>query len=112
MHVALSTRQQDLRSELTEYFASLVTPERRRALAAASGEFGDAVVYKEVIRELGRDGWLGIGWPTEYGGQKRAVGGQLIFTRLAARARGAVPSPPLHTVGPPILRVGTAQQHE
>ena len=67
MKIALSSAQEQLRAELRDYFAALVTPERRTALAQASGEFGssgefgDATAYKEVIRQVGRDGWLGIG---------------------------------------------------
>ncbi len=112
MHVSLSTEQQDLRTELTEYFDRLVTPERRAALASATGEFGEAGVYKEVIRELGRDGWLGIGWPTEYGGQNRSMIEQLIFTDVAAIAGVPIPYLTLNTVGPTIMRYGTQEQKD
>src|SRR5690606_28830047 len=104
--------QQDLRDELRTYFADLVTPERRAALARASGEFGDADVYKEVIRDLGRDGWLGIGWPKEYGGQARSMVEQLIFTDVAAEAGVPVPYLTLNTVGPTIMRYGTPEQKD
>ena len=26
-------------------------------------------VFREIVRRMGRDGWLGVGWPVEYGGQ-------------------------------------------
>ncbi|MDQ4111977.1 MAG: acyl-CoA dehydrogenase family protein, partial [Actinomycetota bacterium] len=79
MRVALDPEHLALRAELQEYFDQLVTPERKAGLASATGEFGEAGVYKEVIRQVGADGWLGIGWPKEYGGQARSMIEQLIF---------------------------------
>jgi alkylation response protein AidB-like acyl-CoA dehydrogenase len=110
MHIALTPEQEKLRAELRDYFDALVTPERRAALAAASGEFGDADVYKEVIREIGHDGWLGIGWPEEYGGQDRSMMDQLVFTDEAAIAGVPIPYLTLNTVGPTIMRFGTDAQ--
>ncbi|MCD6640355.1 MAG: acyl-CoA dehydrogenase family protein [Nocardioides sp.] len=112
MHIALTEAQTRLRDELRDYFAALVTPERRAALAGTTGEFGDAGVYKEVIGELGRDGWLGIGWPKEYGGQDRSMVEQLIFTDVAAVAGVPIPYLTLNTVGPTIMRYGTQQQKD
>ena len=112
MYVALTADEIRLRDELKAYFAELVTPERRAALAAASGEFGDVTVYKEVIRELGADGWLGIGWPEEYGGQNRPMVEQLIFTDVASVAGVPIPYLTLNTVGPTIMRYGTDEQKE
>jgi 3-oxocholest-4-en-26-oyl-CoA dehydrogenase alpha subunit len=112
MHVALTPEQERLREELREYFAALVTPEVRAGLSSASGEFGEAGVYKDVIRKLGADGWLGIGWPKEYGGQDRSMVEQLIFTDAAAVAGVPVPYLTLNTVGPTIMRYGTDEQKE
>jgi alkylation response protein AidB-like acyl-CoA dehydrogenase len=112
MHIALTPDQERLREELREYFATLVTPEVKAGLAAATGEFGDTQVYKDVIRRLGTDGWLGIGWPTEYGGQARSMVDQLIFTDAAAVAGVPIPYLTLNTVGPTIMRYGTDEQTE
>ena len=112
MHIALTPEQERLREELREYFAALVTPEVRAGLSAATGEFGDSEVYKDVIRRLGSDGWLGIGWPREYGGQARSMTDQLIFTDAAAVAGVPVPYLTLNTVGPTIMRYGTDEQRK
>ncbi len=112
MHVALTPEQVALREELRDYFAALATPEVRAGLAAATGEFGDETVYKQVIRQLGTDGWLGIGWPREYGGQARSMVEQLIFTDAAAVAGVPVPYLTLNTVGPTIMRYGTDEQKD
>ncbi|MEQ6899562.1 acyl-CoA dehydrogenase family protein [Nocardioides sp. YIM 152588] len=110
MHLALEPHQIALREELREYFAALVTPEIRAGLASATGEFGEAGVYKDVIRRIGADGWLGIGWPKEYGGQARSMVEQLIFTDAAAIAGVPIPYLTLNTVGPTIMRFGTDEQ--
>ncbi len=112
MHVALEPEHLALRAELKEYFDQLVTPERRAGLSSATGEFGEAGVYKEVIRQIGSDGWLGIGWPKEYGGQARSMVEQLIFTDAAAVAGVPIPYLTLNTVGPTIMRYGTEAQKE
>ena len=120
MRIALTPEQGDLREELRAYFNELVTPERRAALSSAtgefggsgSGEFGDKSVYREVIRQIGEDGWLGIGWPEEYGGQARSMVEQLIFTDVAAVAGVPIPYLTLNTIGPTIMQYGTDAQKD
>ncbi|MBJ7357006.1 acyl-CoA dehydrogenase family protein [Nocardioides sp.] len=110
MRIALEPEHVALKEELQGYFAELVTPEVKAGLASATGEFGEAGVYKAVIRQLGTDGWLGIGWPEEYGGQNRSMIEQLIFTDVAADFGVPIPYLTLNTVGPTIMRYGTDEQ--
>ena len=112
MHISFTPEQEQLRQRLREYFAALMTPELREALAASSGEYGEGDAYKQVVRQLGADGWLAIGWPAEYGGQDRSVLEQLIFTDEAAIAGVPVPFLTINTVGPTIMRFGTPEQKE
>lgn len=109
MHLTYTPEQENLRRELRAYFAALMTPERRAALAGGS-DFGDGKAYKETVRQMGADGWLAIGWPTEYGGQDRSMLDQLIFTDEAAVAGAPVPFLTVNTVGPTIMRYGTPEQ--
>ena len=109
MHIAYTPEQEALRRELRAYFADLMTPERRDALASG-GDYGDGDVYKEVVRQMGADGWLALGWPEEYGGQARPMLDQLIFTDEAAVAGAPVPFLTINTVGPTIMRFGTEKQ--
>src|SRR5215472_18519599 len=109
MHLAYTPEQERLRAELRAYFAELMTPDRREALTSG-GDYGDGVAYKEIVRQLGRDGWLVLGWPTEYGGQARSMLDQLIFTDEASAAGVPVPFLTLHTVGPTIMKFGTPEQ--
>ncbi|MDT7728961.1 MAG: 3-oxocholest-4-en-26-oyl-CoA dehydrogenase alpha subunit [Actinomycetota bacterium] len=110
MRIGYSPEQEALREELRTYFGKLMTPERREALDSNRGEYGDGVVYKEIVRELGRDGWLAIGWPEEFGGQARPMLDQLVFTDEAAIAGVPVPFLTVNTIGPTIMRFGTPEQ--
>ena len=62
MYISYTPEQEQLRQQLREYFAALMTPDRRAGLAHADGEYGDGATYKEIVRQLGRDGWLAIGY--------------------------------------------------
>jgi 3-oxocholest-4-en-26-oyl-CoA dehydrogenase alpha subunit len=110
MHITYTPEQEELRQELREYFGKLMTPDRREALTSADGEYGDGEAYKQVVREMGRDGWLALGWPTEYGGHNRSMVEQLIFTDEAAIAGVPVPFLTINTVGPTIMQFGTPEQ--
>src|SRR5262252_2802370 len=111
MQISYTPEQERLRQQLREYFAGLMTPERRAGLARdGGGDYGDGGGYKELVRQLGRDGWLALGWPAEYGGQDGSALDQLIFTDEAAVAGVPVPFLTINTVGPTIMRFGTPEQ--
>jgi 3-oxocholest-4-en-26-oyl-CoA dehydrogenase alpha subunit len=110
MDLTYTPGQERLRQELRAYFTRLMTPERRAALTTAEGEYGNGEAYREVVRELGRDGWLVLSWPEEFGGRGGSPIDQLIFTDEAAVAGVPVPFLTLHTVGPTIMRFGTTEQ--
>ena len=59
---------------------------------------------------MGKDGWLGIGWPTEFGGQGRPATDQFIFFDETRRAGSPFPFVTINTVGPTIMRYGTEAQ--
>jgi alkylation response protein AidB-like acyl-CoA dehydrogenase len=109
MFISYSPEHEALRRELRSYFATLMTPERRAALSS-SGDYGDGQVYKDVVRQMGKDGWLTLGWPEEYGGRGGSTLDQLIFTDEAAIAGAPVPFLTINTVGPTIMRFGTEEQ--
>jgi 3-oxocholest-4-en-26-oyl-CoA dehydrogenase alpha subunit len=113
MRIAYTPEQERLRRELRAYFGGLMTPEVRAALSPQGeddGDHGDGEAYRQVVRQLGRDGWLALGWPQEYGGRGGTMLDQLIFTDEAATARVPVPFLTINTVGPTIMRFGTPEQ--
>src|SRR5262245_41764741 len=113
MQISYTPEQERLRQRLREYFAGLMTPQRRASLARdGGGDYGDGAAYKELVRQLGRDGWLALGWPGAYGGQDGSALDQLIFMDEAAIAGVPVPFLTINTVGPTIMRFGTPAQKE
>jgi 3-oxocholest-4-en-26-oyl-CoA dehydrogenase alpha subunit len=107
MYLEETPEQQALRAELRAYFDRVLTPEVRSAL---DGESEGGATFRTIVRQMGADGWLGIGWPTEYGGQGRPVSDQFIFFTEVQRARAPFPFVTLNTVGPMIMRAGTDDQ--
>ncbi|MFG3280929.1 acyl-CoA dehydrogenase family protein [Streptomyces sp. NPDC048111] len=107
MHLAYTPEQQQLRTELRTYFAELVPDNvyARYADPAAQKRF-----YRETVRRLGGDGWLGVGWPEEYGGRGLSPMEQFIFFDEAAQAGVPLPLMALNTVGPTIMQFGTDEQ--
>jgi alkylation response protein AidB-like acyl-CoA dehydrogenase len=99
--------QQELRCELRAYFAGLLTDDERRA-AHEQGVGGEH--FREIVSRLGADGWLGIGWPTEYGGQGRSVADQFVFFDEVQRAGLPFPFVTVNTVGPTLMAYGTEDQ--
>jgi len=104
----LTAEQTALRDELRAYFTGLNSPTERDAMLTDR----HGTVYREVVRRMGRDGWLGVGWPTEYGGRGLGQVEQQIFANEAARADVPLPAVTLQTVGPTLQAHGTAEQKE
>ncbi|WP_372668369.1 acyl-CoA dehydrogenase family protein [Amycolatopsis kentuckyensis] len=106
MHVELTAAQKDLRAELRAYFAGLISPEERQAMRRER----HGPVFREIVRRMGRDGRLGVGWPVEYGGQGFGEIEQHLFVDEAVRADVQLPSVTLQTVGPTLQQFGTDEQ--
>jgi alkylation response protein AidB-like acyl-CoA dehydrogenase len=109
VHLAYTDEPRQLRDELRSYFANLMTPELRESLN--TGEM-EGEPYREMVRQLGRDGMLGISWPKEYGGQGRDLLDQYIFFDESQRAAVPIPFLTLNTVGPTLMRYGSQQQKD
>ena len=105
MHLEYTAEQESLRNELRAYFAQLMTPEVRAKTRAMEG----GTAYKDVIRQMGKDGWLGVGWPREYGGQGKTAIEQQIFVEEARRAGAPLPFVTLSTVGPALMSHGSEE---
>jgi alkylation response protein AidB-like acyl-CoA dehydrogenase len=109
MYLAETPDQQALRKELREYFAAMLTPEVRAEL----GESGEGKpIFRELIRQMGADGWLGLGWPVEFGGQGRPATDQFIMFDEIQRAHAPFPFVTVNTVGPAIMAHGTQAQKD
>src|ERR1700728_5073202 len=110
MRISDSPEQEELRRELRSYFTTLMTPERREALHSTQGEVGTGNAYRDTVAQMGKDGWLTLNWPKEYGGQDRTPMDSLIFTDEAAIAGVPVPFLTINSVAPTIMAFGTEEQ--
>lgn len=109
MHLAYTDEQEQLRADLRAYYAKLLDPDTRARLE--DHDTYDATM-RAVVRQMAADGWLGIGWPTEWGGQGRGHIDQWIFFDESMRAGAPVPMLTINTVGPTIMQHGTQEQKE
>ena len=63
---------------------------------------------RKIWKQMAADGWLGIGWPKEYGGQGRTAIEQFIFFDESMRAGAPVPMLTINSVAPTIMQYGIA----
>jgi alkylation response protein AidB-like acyl-CoA dehydrogenase len=107
-NLELTTEQRALKAELREYFTGLADANERRDMGLdRHGE-----TYQRVVRQMGADGWMGVGWPKEYGGHGLGEIEQTIFANEAQRADVHLPAVTLQTVGPTLIRYGTQKQKD
>ncbi len=105
MDFALTPEQETFGKEFREYLKTAMTPELIAEMEE-QGEYGGPL-SREFFRRLGADGWLGVGWPKEYGGQGRSPMEQYIFYEAAAYEEAPLPMLALNTVGPTIMKYGS-----
>jgi alkylation response protein AidB-like acyl-CoA dehydrogenase len=109
MQLELSPRGQQMRRDLRAYFAQLINDEDRRALVDQT-EGGP--VFDRIYRQMGKDGWLGLGWPEEYGGRGEDPEGLFVFYDEAIRANAPLSLVTLNTVAPALMAYGTQEQKD
>ncbi|MFE9631610.1 acyl-CoA dehydrogenase family protein [Streptomyces sp. NPDC006463] len=102
MHLAPTEGQLRLRAELREYFQELMPDGLPEGPAR----------QRELLRRIGADGLLGLGWPVEFGGQGRGPDEQFVFFDEAYRAGAPVSMVTLNTVGPTLMKYGTQEQKD
>ncbi len=108
MFVDYTEHQRELRREFRDYFGNLIKPQYREELRnAESGE-----LYKDLIRQQGKDKMLAVGWPEQYGGRGLTQSEQLIRYEEALLAGAPTPFVTLNTVGPAIMSMGTEEQKQ
>ena len=112
-NLELTADQRALKAELREYFTGLAGREEHEEIGQGNrprDRHGET--YQRVIRQMGADGWMGVGWPPEYGGHGLGEIEQTIFANEAQRADVHLPAVTLQTVGPTLIRYGTDKQKD
>ncbi len=108
MYIDLSPDQHQLRTKVRDYFNNLMAGDLKLRMRGAEG--GEE--YRNLLKTMGRDGWLALGWPKEYGGQGYGPTEQLIFFEEALIAGAPLPFVTINTVGPTLMINGTPEQKE
>ncbi|MBF4162126.1 acyl-CoA dehydrogenase [Nocardioides acrostichi] len=111
-NLELTQAQRSLKAELRAYFTSLAEQNEERDSVAEGARDRHGETYQRLIRKMGDDGWLGVGWPQEYGGHGLGEIEQTIFANEAQWADVHLPAVTLQTVGPTLIRYGTPAQKE
>ncbi len=109
MYIGYNEEQESLRRELRAYYDKLLTPEVREELVQGHGV---GPTMRRIVKQMGADGWLGIGWPKEYGGGGRSLIEQFIFFDESMRSGAPVPMLTINTVGPSIMKFGSDEQKQ
>jgi alkylation response protein AidB-like acyl-CoA dehydrogenase len=109
MYLAYTDDQEQLRSELREYYDKLLDPD---TMAKLHDHDTYDTTMRTVVKQMAADGWLGIGWPKEYGGQGRGHIDQWIFFNESMRAGAPVPMLTINTVGPTLMHHGNDEQRQ
>ncbi|HTR71374.1 MAG TPA: acyl-CoA dehydrogenase family protein [Mycobacteriales bacterium] len=106
MRIAYTDEQVALRDELREYFKTIVTPEVTAAMSHGGLAAPECMA---AVAKMGADGWLGVGWPKEYGGRGFGPMEQFVFYDEAQRAGAPLPFLSINTIGPAIMAFGSPQ---
>lgn len=106
MYTNLTPEQEALKQEIRAYFAQLMTPEANRLLHDYANPARTAE-YRRLVRQMGQDGWLAVGWPKEYGGKGYTPLEQLIFFEEAFLAGAILPFVTINTVAPALMAHGS-----
>ena len=107
MEIGYTPEQLAMQQELRAYYEKLLDPATVAELHE-SHAVGEAP--RRIWKQMCADGWAGIGWPQEYGGQGRSAIEQFIFFDESMRAGAPVPMLTLNSVGPTIMAFGTDEQ--
>ncbi|MEI5674029.1 MULTISPECIES: acyl-CoA dehydrogenase [unclassified Nocardioides] len=107
-NLELSQSQRALKAELRAYFGGLADENEHRDM----GVDRHGPTYQKVVRQMGADGWMGVGWPQEYGGHGLGEVEQTIFANEAQYSDVHLPAVTLQTVGPTLIRYGTDKQKD
>ncbi len=108
MDLDFTPEQNTFRDELRGYFAKLMTESLVKELR--SDTEGGGPLFRAAMKQMGRDGLLGVGWPREHGGQGRTPTEQFIFADEIQTAGFPLPFLTLNTVGPTLRHYGTDSQ--
>ena len=109
MKLELTEEHEALRLELRDYFAELMTDELQEELHHDFKMEGGGPLWKAAMRKMGEDGWIGLGWPEEYGGMNKGPMEQYIFFAECMKAGFPFNFLTSESVGPALAEFGNEE---
>jgi len=100
-----SVEQRALRDEFRAYMRAIMTDELKAELLLSTE--GGGPLWRQAMRQMGRDGWIGLGWPKEWGGRGYGPIEQYIFIEEVTRAGLPFPYLTTESIGPAIAEFGS-----
>lgn len=116
MNLRFSADDEAFRREVRDWLSENLKGEfaAARGLGGPGREHEGFELRRAWERRLGEAGWIGLGWPVEYGGRGASLVQQVIFAEEYARARA--PARVNHMgenlLGPTLIAFGTQEQQE
>jgi alkylation response protein AidB-like acyl-CoA dehydrogenase len=107
---SLTPEQEAFQKQVRDFIQEHLTPELREEVEREQYAIGP--LGKKFVRLMGRQGWLGIGWPKEYGGQGRGAIDQWLFLEEMALENLPTGGLTLNSAGPTLMRVGSEGQKQ
>jgi alkylation response protein AidB-like acyl-CoA dehydrogenase len=116
MDLKFTLEEEAFRQEVAAWFDQHLPPREERPRSGGLGEetaeeFARARAWH---RKLYEGGWIGMSWPTQYGGRQATLMQQVIFQQEAARvgAHPGVNSIGIGMIGPTIMQWGSEAQKQ
>jgi alkylation response protein AidB-like acyl-CoA dehydrogenase len=107
MNFGLTPEQEKFRQEVSDFLDKELTYELRRQYAMDKGLGSEARAFS---LKIGATGWLGLGWPKEYGGSSGSVIDEYILVTEFARHEAHIPNEIARFMGgPTILHNGSEE---
>ncbi len=105
MDFGFTKEEEAFREELREFLSQDLGPEYK-------GRTPHDLFSRDFSRKLAQKGWLGVGWPKEYGGGGRPYMEQLVYGEEMMRHRAPAGAHILaqNMVGPTLIRIGSEEQ--
>jgi len=108
MKICYTPEQLALKEKVHRYMKDIATDALHNEKKDANLFEGGGPVFREKMQKMGRDGWLGLSWPKELGGQAIGPVEQHIFTEEVLSTGFPYPFLTIDTIGPMLAQHGSA----
>lgn len=116
MNLEFSVENEAFRCEVADWLTNNLKGEfeKLRFRGGPGDEEAFTTERKQWEKVLGKSGWIGIGWPKEYGGRNLSIAEQMIFNEEYARAGGPGRSGHIGEtlLAPTLIALGTSKQKQ